>query len=183
MHSALNKFDTQRTDAGRQNAIEVLRNVAESARDLGMILCIEALNRYESNSINTARQVQSLIDDIGADNVYAHLDTFHMNIEESDPARAIRECSERLGYFHVAENYRGYLGTGSIDFQSIFRALKDISYDGPISLEVFSSAVSNPIHSARLAVWREVWSDSTDIALHSYEFVRSQWNTAERIKH
>jgi len=183
MHSALSKFDTPRTLAGRRNAVNVLRNIAERARDMDMVLCIESLNRYENNFMNTARQLLDLIDDIGADNVYAHLDTFHMNIEESDPARAIRQCGERLGYLHVAENYRGYLGTGSIDFQKIFRALNDINYDGPIALEVFSSAVCNPLHSARLAVWREVWSDSTDIARHSYEFVQNQWATVKRIKH
>jgi len=183
MHSALSKFDTQRTRAGHQNAVDVLCKVAERARDMDMVLCLEPLNRYESNFMNTARQVLALIDDIGADNVYAHLDTFHMNIEEADPARAIRECGDRLGYLHVAENYRGYLGTGSIDFQGIFRALKDITYDGPIALEVFSSAVSNPLHSGRLAVWREVWSDSIDIASHSYDFVRNQCETVDRINH
>ncbi len=183
MHSALSKFDTARTTAGRSNAVRVLRRVAERAGEMDMMLCIEALNRYENNFMNTARQLLSLIDDVGADNISAHLDTFHMNIEESDPARAIRECGERLGYFHVAENYRGYLGTGSIDFQKIFRALHEISYKGPIALEVFSSAVSNPLHSGRLAVWREVWSDSADIARHSYEFLQNQAATTERIHH
>lgn len=183
MHSALSKFDTQRTRAGRQNAVDVLRRVAERAGEMNMVLCIEALNRYESNFMNTARQLLALIDEIGVDNVYAHLDTFHMNIEESDPARAIRECGRRLGYLHVAENYRGYLGTGSIDFRGIFRALNDIDYDGPICLEVFSSAVSNPLHSGRLAVWREVWSDSVDIARHSFDFVQNQCQTVDRINH
>jgi D-psicose/D-tagatose/L-ribulose 3-epimerase len=181
MHSALAKFDTQRTDGGRQNAVDVLRRVAERAQEMDMVLCIEALNRYESNFMNTAAQLLGLIGEIGADNVYAHLDTFHMNIEETDPARAIRACGDRLGYFHVAENYRGYLGTGSIDFQAIFRALSEIGYAHPISLEVFSSAVCNPLHSARLAVWREVWSDSGDIARHSYDFIRNQLDTTGRL--
>ena len=183
MHSALSKFDTARTEAGRRNAVSALRRVSQRAGEMDMVLCIEALNRYESNFMNTARQLLGLIEDIGAGNVYAHLDTFHMNIEESDPARAIRECGERLGYFHVAENYRGYLGSGSIDFQKIFRALHEISYDGPIALEVFSSAVSNPLHSGRLAVWREVWSDSNDIARHSYDFLQNQAATAQRRQH
>jgi D-psicose/D-tagatose/L-ribulose 3-epimerase len=182
MHSALAKFDTQRTEAGRRHAVEVLRKVAERAAEMDMVLCIEALNRYESNFMNTGGQVLDLIAEIGVDNVYVHLDTFHMNIEEADPAQTIRSCGERLGYVHVAENYRGYLGTGSIDFQSIFRALHEINYALPISLEVFSSAVSNPLHSARLAVWREVWSDSEDIARHAYEFIQSQRETTARLR-
>ncbi len=181
MHSALSKFSEQRTEAGRNNAIAALRKVAERAKKMGIILCLEALNRYESNFMNTAAQLRALIADIGADNVYCHLDTFHMNIEESDPARALRKAGDRLGYVHVAENYRGYLGTGSIDFTSIFRALGDMGYDGPISLEVFSSAVVNPAHSARLAIWREIWSDSEDMSRHALQFIRSQLAAVERV--
>lgn len=179
-HSSLKKHDTARSEAGRRNAARVLARIAARARELGLALCVEALNRYESNFINTAAQALDLIDAVGADNMFAHLDTFHMNIEEATPAGAVHACGARLGYLHVAENFRGYLGTGSIDFRSIFDALADIGYDGPIALEVFSSAVVNPEHSARLAIWREVWSDSEDMARHALAFVRSGLETARR---
>lgn len=179
-HSSLKKHDTMRTPAGRRNAVEVLARVAAKAREMGMVVCLEALNRYENNLINTAAQALEMIDEVGADNLYAHLDSFHMNIEEPSPAAAIRSCADRLGYLHVAENFRGYLGTGSIDFQAIFNAVVDIGYEGPIGLEVFSSAVVNPEHSARLAIWREVWSDSEDMARHALAFIRSGLETARR---
>jgi D-psicose/D-tagatose/L-ribulose 3-epimerase len=179
-HSSLAKHDRPRSAAGRQRAVDILARVAGRARDMGLIMCCEALNRYENNFINTAAQALDLIGAIGADNLAVHLDTFHMNIEEADPAAAIRACGRHLGYLHVAENDRGYLGTGSIDFGAIFRALADVGYGGPIALEVFSSAVVNPEHSARLAIWRETWSDSADMAGHAHAFLASQLETAAR---
>ena len=171
-HSSLKKHDTARTPAGRQNAVDVLRRVAERAREMGIVMCLEPLNRYESNLINTGGQALEMIDEIGSDNMNVHLDIFHMNIEEASPANALRECGDRLGYVHLAENFRGYLGTGTIDFPAIFKALAEINYDGPIALEVFSAAVVDPAHSARLAIWREVWSDSEDMAGHAFKFMR-----------
>jgi D-psicose/D-tagatose/L-ribulose 3-epimerase len=179
-HSSLKKHDQARTPAGRRNAVNVLASVAARAQEMGLDICLEALNRYENNLINTAEQSLEMIAEIGMNNVFAHLDTFHMNIEEASPANALRTCGKRLGYLHVAENFRGYLGTGSIDFRSIFDALQDIAYDGPIALEVFSSAVVNPEHSARLAIWREVWSDSEDMARHALSFIRNGIETARR---
>ncbi|MBL6945645.1 MAG: sugar phosphate isomerase/epimerase [Rhodospirillales bacterium] len=180
LHSSLKKHDTARTEAGRRNAISVLRRVAERAREMGIVLCLEALNRYESNLINTGQQALEMIGETGSDNMFVHLDSFHMNIEEVSPAAAVRECGDRLGYLHLAENFRGYLGTGSIDFASLFNALSEIGYDGPIALEVFSSAVVNPEHSARLAIWREVWSDSEDMARHAISFIRKGIEAARR---
>ncbi|MCG8508206.1 MAG: sugar phosphate isomerase/epimerase [Rhodospirillales bacterium] len=179
-HSSLAKHNQARSQKGRDNAVGALRRIAEKAKGMDMILCLEALNRYENNLANTGTQLLDLIADIGADNVYAHLDTFHMNIEEADPAETLRRVGDRLGYLHLAENYRGYLGTGSIDFAAIFRALNDIGYDGPMALEVFSSAVVNPQHSARLAVWRELWNDSEDMARHAHAFITAQMETINR---
>ncbi len=179
-HTALAKHTERRSDLGRRNAIEVLQRVAEQAREMGMSLNFECLNRYESNFSTTCVEALDMIERVGADNCFVHLDTFHMNIEEPDAVAAIRRAGKRLGYFHLAENYRGYLGTGSIDFQSIFRALADINYEGPIALEVFSSAITNPVHSAKLAIWRDTWSDSIDMATHAMQFIRCQQSNAER---
>jgi len=84
---------------------------------------LEIVNRFESNLLNTAAQGLAFIRDAGSDNIYLHLDTFHMNIEEADPAQAILLTGDRLGYFHVGESHRGYLGSGTIDFPKTFDAL------------------------------------------------------------
>ena len=107
----------------------------------GVTLGLEICNRYETNVVNTAHDCLRLADDIGADNVVIHLDTYHMNIEESDFATPVRDCGERLGYVHIGENHRGYLGSGHIDFASFFAALAEIDYRGAVTFESFSSAV------------------------------------------
>ncbi|WP_316860152.1 sugar phosphate isomerase/epimerase [uncultured Cohaesibacter sp.] len=182
-HTVLAKHQTMRTDLGRRNAIDVLQRVAERAKSMDISINFECLNRYESNFSNTCSEALSMIDAIGSDNCRVHLDTFHMNIEEPDPAGAILKAGNRLGYFHVADNYRGYLGTGTIDFKALFRALADIDYQGPIALEVFSSAITDPVHSAKLAIWRDTWSDSIDMASHAMTFIKDQMATASRRVH
>lgn len=178
--SALGKYDVAPTRAGRDNCVAVLGRLAAKAKASGITLGLEAVNRYESNLINTGRQAVALIEEIGADNIVVHLDTYHMNIEEGDFADAILACGDKLGYFHVGESHRGYLGTGSIDFRMIFRTLVRSGYDGPITFESFSSAVVDPQLSTALAVWRNLWSDSVDLARSAKRFIDAELEAARR---
>ena len=108
------------------------------------------MNRYESNLLNTGRDAWKFLDEVGRADVSIHLDTYHMNIEESDLFQPFLDTQERLGYVHIGESHRGYLGTGSVDFDTAFRALDRIGYDGPIVFESFSSAVVSPTLSNTL---------------------------------
>ena len=132
-----------------------------------MTLGLEICNRYETNVINTAHDALRLADDIGADNVTIHLDTYHMNIEEDDLLRPVYEVGHRLGYVHIGENHRGYLGSGHLDLSGFFHALADIGYTGPITFESFSSAVVSRTLSGDLAIWRNLWDDGEDLARHA----------------
>ena len=125
----------------------MLQDLAKEAGNLEMTLGLEVCNRYETNVINTAADALRLADDIGADNVTIHLDTYHMNIEEDDFVRPVLLVGDRLGYVHVGESHRGYLGSGHLDFTAFFHALADINYTGPITFESFSSAVVSPTFS------------------------------------
>lgn len=180
LYSALGKYDAPVTPQGRQNSIDVLARIAETAKQSGITLGLEAVNRYESNVINTGRQALEFIDDIGADNVTVHLDSYHMNIEDGDLAGAIEACGDRIGYFHIGESHRGYLGSGTIDFTAIFQALARIGYDKPIAFESFSSAVVEPQLSSALAVWRNLWSDSMDLARHAKGFMDAEIAAAKQ---
>jgi D-psicose/D-tagatose/L-ribulose 3-epimerase len=102
-----------------------------------------------------------------------------MNIEEGDPAAAIERCGARLGYFHVNESHRGYLGTGTIDFGAQFAALARIGYRGGITFEAFSAGIGDPKLNADLAVWRQIWTDSDDLARHARRFMAAEWEAAE----
>lgn len=119
----------------QQTLASMLLPLEELAAKSGVRLLIEAINRYEINTMRTAEEILAFLDRFGLQNTYVHLDSFHMNIEEADPAQAIRACGARLGYYHAADNTRRYPGCGSIDFDAQMRALAEIGYRGCISLE------------------------------------------------
>ena len=172
LYSALAKYPGPVSFQGRLNAINALRRVASAAKnDFGMKLCLEVVNRYETNVINTASAAIDLLSDIGSDNIKLHLDSYHMNIEENSMEEAIVCAKEHLGYFHMGESHRGYLGTGSVDFDGVFAALHKLEYDGPIVFESFSSEVISPSLSNTLCIWRNLWSDSDDLASHAKKFI------------
>ncbi|GAB2740504.1 sugar phosphate isomerase/epimerase [Salinifilum aidingensis] len=180
LYSALGKYPGQPTRAARANAVAAIRELAAHAEQRGVLLGLEIVNRYESNLLNTTRQALEFLDDVGADNVTAHLDTYHMNIEEPDFTRPVREAGDRLGYVHVGESHRGYLGSGTVDFRRFFQSLADAGYAGPITFESFSSAVVDPVLSDTLAVWRNLWDDNVDLARHAHRFITDELHAARQ---
>jgi len=173
IYSAMGKYMEPATVAGRRAAREILKRIAARAEALDVRVGVEPVNRYESNLLNTSSQAIEFIQDVGSPNLVVHLDTYHMNIEE-EPASAIRAAADYLGYVHVGESNRGYLGRGTIDFEAIFDALVAIKYAGPIAFESFSTAVISQDFASALAVWREPWTDGTDVARHAREFIRAR---------
>lgn len=167
LYSALGKYAAPLTPTGRSNVVSVLRDLAKDAAGHGMTLGLEICNRYETNVVNTAHDALALADDIGEDNVMVHLDTYHMNIEEDDFVRPVHEVGDRLGYVHIGENHRGYLGSGHLDLAGFFHALADIGYTGPVTFESFSSAVLSATLTRDLAIWRNLWDDGEDLARHA----------------
>ncbi|HVX46951.1 MAG TPA: sugar phosphate isomerase/epimerase [Mycobacteriales bacterium] len=171
LYSAFGKFPRPISAAGRANAVSALRDAAAEASRRGITLGLEVCNRYETNVINTATQALELADDVGADNVVIHLDTYHMNIEESDFRRPVHDTGERLGYVHIGENHRGYLGSGHLPFPDFFHALVDSGYTGAITFESFSSAIGERPLLYDLAIWRDLWDDGADLAAHARRFI------------
>jgi D-psicose/D-tagatose/L-ribulose 3-epimerase len=180
LYSALGKYPGPPTAAGRRHCVAALRRLARQARQSGITLGLEPVNRYESNLINTGEQALDIIAATGADNIVVHLDTYHMNIEEGNLARCVETCGKKIGYLHVGESHRGYLGTGTVNFGTVFRALARMGYGGPITFQSFSSAVVDPKLSNALAVWRNLWSDSQDLAGAAKQFIEAQWAAAQQ---
>jgi len=169
--SALAKYDRPLDPRGRDNMITGLRTLARDAAAHGVTVGLEPVNRYESNAINTVADALAVIEAVGEPNVVVHLDVYHANIEEPDFVSPVREAGDRLGYVHIGESHRGYLGTGTIDFPAFFGALRDTGYTGPVTFESFSRAVVSADLSDRLAVWRDLWSDGMDLAVHARAFI------------
>jgi D-psicose/D-tagatose/L-ribulose 3-epimerase len=171
LYGAMAKYPGQLTATGRRNATESVKRMADFALKKGVTLGLEVVNRYESNQLNTAAQALEMLDRIDAPNVVVHLDTYHMNIEEEDFMKPVLLCGKRLGYVHIGESHRGYLGTGTIDFETFFKALAKIDYQGVVTFESFSSTVVSDELSNALAIWRNLWGDGMDLAVHSRQFM------------
>lgn len=172
IYSAMQKYATPPTARGIANSQAAIDRLSVRAAERGIRLSLEVVNRYESNLFNTGRGALNYLGGLDSPDVSVHLDTYHMNIEESDLFQPVHDTGNRLGYVHIGESHRGYLGTGSVDFGSFFRALHDIDYDGPIVFESFSSAVVSAELSNTLGIWRNLWEDSDDLAAHANRFIR-----------
>lgn len=125
-------------DGSREHAwiAESLRECADRAAAAGIGLVVEAINRYETVFFNTAEQTLRLVDEVGRDNVGVLLDVFHMNIEETSIASAIRGAGERLHYFHIVDSNRWAPGFGHVDYGEIVAALQAVEYAGWVSAEI-----------------------------------------------
>ena len=139
----------------------LIEKVSGKARDLNMKLGIEPCNRYETHLLNTAKQGAELIERVGAENVFVHLDTYHMNIEEVSMAQGFVDAGEHLGYVHLSESNRGVPGRGTLDWKGTFEGLKEVAYDGTMTLESFVHLA--PEIASGLAVWRPVAERPADV--------------------
>nr|WP_321986069.1 sugar phosphate isomerase/epimerase [uncultured Lichenicoccus sp.] len=179
LYSAFQKYSVPPTPKGIGNSVDVIRRVAKQAAASNITLGMEVVNRYETNILNTAAQGVAFCKRVGEPNVRVHLDCYHMNIEEADVASAITQTGEYLGYFHTGDSNRGYLGSGSIEFSRIFRALVASGYAGPITFESFSSAVVGQPLEGILGIWRNLWTDGRDLASHAKQFTEAQLKAAQ----
>ncbi|QHW31821.1 sugar phosphate isomerase/epimerase [Paenibacillus rhizovicinus] len=121
-------------------AVEGIRSAGEYAASLGVNLCIEAWNRFESYMLNRLDQAEAMRREVGLPNVGIMGDTFHMNIDETDIAEAIRENGDALLHIHLADSNRAAPGEGHTDFEPIIRTLRDIGYKGYLTFELLPAA-------------------------------------------
>ncbi len=149
-----------------------LKTAAGIASHYGISLGIEAINRYETYLNNTARQVADLLDRIDEPNVFAHLDTYHMNIEEKGFRGAVETLGDRLGYMHLSESDRGTPGSGNVNWDDVFAGLREIGYSGRLVMESFI-AVNDAIIGAT-AIWRKVVEDPDALVRDGLEFLRGK---------
>jgi D-psicose/D-tagatose/L-ribulose 3-epimerase len=144
------------------NVAATLERAAAHAARLGMRFGIEPVNRYETHLINTARQGVEMIERIGAANMFLHLDTYHMNIEERGMAMGVLEGKEHLAYIHMSESDRGTPGAGNVRWDEVYGALAAVGFRGGLAMESFIDMPPEIAHG--LAVWRPV-AESRDIVL------------------
>lgn len=135
-----------------------------------MTMGIEAINRFETDLVNTAAEGTAMAKAAGSERVGVLLDTFHLNIEEKDVHKAIVDTGKHLVHFHVSDNDRGVPGSGHVQWGEVKKALDAISYDGWIVAEMFVLE-GNPA-SADLNIWRDIEPDATVAARQALENMR-----------
>ncbi len=150
--------------------VKNLKKLAAYARAKGVTICIEPLNRFETDFLNTCDQGLRLVRAIKSPAVKLHLDTFHMNIEEKDQAAAIRKAGKLLGHFHACGSDRGTPGGDHTAWPTIVKALKAVRYKGDVVIESFTTDVKVIARAA--AIWRRIEPRRNDIAVKGLAFLR-----------
>jgi D-psicose/D-tagatose/L-ribulose 3-epimerase len=154
------------------NVARALGAAAAHARSLGLLLGIEPVNRYETHLLNTGRQAVEMVERVGADNLFVHLDTYHMNIEEKGVAQGILDAREHLRYIHLSESDRGTPGAGTVAWDEIFAALRATGFRGGLAMESFINMP--PEIAYGLSVWRPVASGEAEVMENGLPFLRNK---------
>jgi D-psicose/D-tagatose/L-ribulose 3-epimerase len=153
-----------------QWSAEVLHQAGEYAKQANIVLCLEALNRFECYLCNTMESLKKLVETANHPNVKAMFDTHHANMEEKKYANAIHTIAPHLHHVHISENDRGTPGDGHINFDDTFSTLAAINYNGWLTIEAFSR--NDPDFANAINVWRE-YNDPWHIAENGLVFIKN----------
>ena len=160
------------TKAEYDNVARALGPAAKHAKSRGLLFGIEPVNRYETHLLNTGWQAVEMIERVGADNMFVHLDTYHMNIEEKGVANGILDAREHLKYIHLSESDRGTPGAGNVPWDEIFATLAAIGFKGGLAMESFINMMPELAHG--LSVWRPVAKDEAEVMGGGLPFLRNK---------
>lgn len=173
VYSAVGRADAVPPEEYKQQwkaVVNNLRELCDYAEGKRKQVCLEPLNRFETDFINTCDQALKMARDVGSPALKLHLDTFHMNIEEKDQAMAIRKAGKLLGHFHACGSDRGTPGNDHIDWKPIAAALKAVRYKGDVVIESFTTDVKVIARAA--AIWRRIEPTRDEIAVKGLKFLR-----------
>lgn len=166
VYSVVGKADAVEPEAQKKEwdlVVKNLKELANYAGQKGVRICVEPLNRFETDFLNTCDQGLKLLKAVGNKALKLHLDTFHMNIEEKTQADAIRRAGKNLAHFHACGTDRGTPGNDSLQWKPIVKALKEVGYDGDVVIESFTTDVKVIARAA--AIWRKIEPKRDDIAV------------------
>ncbi len=157
-------------DGHRQRSAAALREVAGYASTLGIDICLEVLNRFETFMFNTVADCLEYMDMVDHPSVKVELDTFHMNMEEDDLAGAVRLAGSRIGHVQVAANNRRAPQYGHIDWSSFSQALDQVGYQGWVVFETFPNS---KVETGRATyAWRDLTDRPDQDAAGAARFIR-----------
>jgi D-psicose/D-tagatose/L-ribulose 3-epimerase len=128
---------------GHPGVVEGLHALAEYAAARRVAVVIEPMSRFRTHLINTPAQLMRLIALAGHPNIKATFDTYHAITEVRDYAEGLRVLGPRLALVHACENDRGVPGGGLVPWETVFRTLAEIGFDGTVGLETYNSSLGD----------------------------------------
>ncbi len=159
-------------------AVEGLQSLGDTLAAHQVTLAVEPLNRFETYFLNTAADAAALCDEVNHPNVGILFDTFHANIEEKDIAAGYRTVARHLKHVHTCENDRGTPGSGHVEWDAVFAALREIGYDGWLTIESFGFALGEI--SSAAAIWRDIERTPESIAYEGVRFLKKHFAAAAK---
>ncbi|GAB3995212.1 sugar phosphate isomerase/epimerase family protein [Nocardioides marmoraquaticus] len=161
-------------DAARGAAYDELREhlapVVEHARQAGVAIGVEPLNRYETSLVNTTAQGLDALGPLLGPHLGLALDTYHLNLEERSSADAVRRAGEHLVHVQVCGSDRGAPGGDQTDWPALLAALDEVGYAGPLVLESFTA--DNAAIATAASIWRPLAPTQDDLARDGLAFLR-----------
>ncbi len=137
-------------DSLMENAVRNVRKAADYAKEKGVTLAIEAINRYETYFINTLAKGMDFVKAVNHPAVGMMADLFHMNIEETSLVDSLYRIRDKLVHVHIADNTREAAGMGQIDFKEVLRALQTMGYTGSLTME-FMYRLADPYSAVEIS--------------------------------
>ncbi|MCH2590570.1 MAG: sugar phosphate isomerase/epimerase [Planctomycetales bacterium] len=173
-HSALGEFSgAMPSEEEWANGKATLREVADYAGEKGVTLVLEYLNRFELYFLNSAADCARFVREVDHPNLRMMYDTFHANIEEKDITEAVKSCIDVCAHVHISENDRSTPGSGGVDWDTSFAALKEVGYEGWMVVEAFG--LSLPDLAAATKIWRRMYESEQQLATDALAFMKSRW--------
>jgi sugar phosphate isomerase/epimerase len=114
-----------------------LRDAVQCAEDRAITICFEPLAPAETNFVNTAEEAIRFARSFNSPAMKIILDVKAMCGESKPIPQIIRESWPDFAYFHANDRNLKGPGFGDVDFTPIAAALKEVAYDGTVSVEVF----------------------------------------------
>ncbi|MBT4474470.1 sugar phosphate isomerase/epimerase [Candidatus Peribacteria bacterium] len=177
-HSALGVFsDAGPTAEELECSQNVMRTVAEYAKEAEVMLALESLNRFECYLLNCAEDTAKFVDAVDHPNLRSMYDTFHAHIEEKNIIDAIKNLGNRIVHVHASANDRSTPGTGAVDWENTFDGLYNTSYDGWIVIEAFGRSMPDLIAATK--IWRSMFNGTElELAIAGLKFLRREVRAA-----
>ncbi|MDF7816234.1 sugar phosphate isomerase/epimerase [Runella sp. MFBS21] len=167
-HSALGVFTGQAATSDEWKwGVEGIQQLAEYAQNQGISLGLEYLNRFELYLTSCGDELIRFVDDVNHPNCQIMFDTFHANIEEKSIGDCIRKMGDRISFIQLSENDRSTPGKGNVDWAGTFQAIKDIGYDGWLSIEAFSPKLP------AANIWRKMFDSEEQLMRDGLAFIRN----------